>query len=321
MSQKEQQNQYGIGAVAKLTGLSTHVIRAWERRYGAVIAERSATGRRRYGFDQIQKLTLLKRLIEKGSSIGSIADMSVTQLGQRLDQEDRVCATHRDVRLACFGASVGRLMADGDESTRAVDVVVNTTDIERFRSGIRTESPDLLIVEITNLVDASIDFISELQSLGRAAAMLIVFAFGRRKLEQQLRERGIGLLRLPLTSQELAIAIDVLVGPLSPRDDDRQSPIRPLQMTRPPPRRFNDQAIDQIARLAPTIDCECPRHLADLVRMLSAFEAYSQSCEHRGPEDAALHGELFQLTAQARSIIEHALSRVLEVEQFSLEIE
>ena len=41
-------DEYGIGAVAKLTGLSDHTIRVWERRYEAVVAGRSDSGRRVY---------------------------------------------------------------------------------------------------------------------------------------------------------------------------------------------------------------------------------------------------------------------------------
>ena len=42
------QQRYGIGAVAKLTGLTDHTIRVWERRYAAVVAGRAANGRREY---------------------------------------------------------------------------------------------------------------------------------------------------------------------------------------------------------------------------------------------------------------------------------
>ena len=41
-------NEYTIGAVARMTGLSTQVIRAWERRYEAVVAARTDKGRRIY---------------------------------------------------------------------------------------------------------------------------------------------------------------------------------------------------------------------------------------------------------------------------------
>ena len=55
---------YGIGAVARLTGLSDHTIRVWERRYGAVVAARSASGRRVYVAEDVEKLRLLKLLGE-----------------------------------------------------------------------------------------------------------------------------------------------------------------------------------------------------------------------------------------------------------------
>ncbi|MEL7297161.1 MAG: MerR family DNA-binding transcriptional regulator, partial [Pseudomonadota bacterium] len=37
---------YSIGAVARLTGISTHTLRIWERRYAAIVAERTDSGRR-----------------------------------------------------------------------------------------------------------------------------------------------------------------------------------------------------------------------------------------------------------------------------------
>ncbi len=63
---KSQGDEYGIGAVAKLTGLSDHTIRVWERRYEAVVAGRSDSGRRVYRTADVEKLRLLKLLTDKG---------------------------------------------------------------------------------------------------------------------------------------------------------------------------------------------------------------------------------------------------------------
>ena len=41
----EKEQTYTIGAVARLTGLTDHTIRVWERRYGTVVAERARNGR------------------------------------------------------------------------------------------------------------------------------------------------------------------------------------------------------------------------------------------------------------------------------------
>ena len=67
--------QYSIGMVSARTGLSVHVIRAWERRYGAVVPARSATGRRIYSQGDIDHLVLLKRLTDRGMRISHIAGL------------------------------------------------------------------------------------------------------------------------------------------------------------------------------------------------------------------------------------------------------
>jgi DNA-binding transcriptional MerR regulator len=64
-----------IGFVSMATGLSGHVIRAWERRYQAVTPRRSHTGRRRYSQSDIERLTLLKHAIDKGHRISQVAGL------------------------------------------------------------------------------------------------------------------------------------------------------------------------------------------------------------------------------------------------------
>jgi len=69
-----------IQVVGRRTGISSDVIRAWERRYGAIISERTETNRRLYTDDDIEKLTLLKRAINAGRRIGDIANLSYDDL-------------------------------------------------------------------------------------------------------------------------------------------------------------------------------------------------------------------------------------------------
>src|SRR5512145_2624110 len=67
---------YALGAVVRLTGLSAHVIRAWERRYGAVRPQRSAGGTRRYSEDDVARLRLLATAVAQGHRIGALAGLS-----------------------------------------------------------------------------------------------------------------------------------------------------------------------------------------------------------------------------------------------------
>jgi DNA-binding transcriptional MerR regulator/methylmalonyl-CoA mutase cobalamin-binding subunit len=69
-----------IQVVARRTGISADVIRAWERRYRAVVPQRSATGRRLYSDEDLQRLLLLGQAIGGGRRIGDVAHLSSTEL-------------------------------------------------------------------------------------------------------------------------------------------------------------------------------------------------------------------------------------------------
>jgi DNA-binding transcriptional MerR regulator/methylmalonyl-CoA mutase cobalamin-binding subunit len=73
---------YTMKSVAARTGLTPHVIRIWEKRYGAIVPVRSATNRRRYSEEDLERLTLLGKATRAGNSIGTIARLSNEQLAK-----------------------------------------------------------------------------------------------------------------------------------------------------------------------------------------------------------------------------------------------
>jgi DNA-binding transcriptional MerR regulator/methylmalonyl-CoA mutase cobalamin-binding subunit len=64
-----------IQLASRLSGLSTHVIRIWERRYGALSPTRTDTNRRMYCDEAIKRLKLLRELTEHGHRIGGVAKL------------------------------------------------------------------------------------------------------------------------------------------------------------------------------------------------------------------------------------------------------
>jgi DNA-binding transcriptional MerR regulator len=56
------QSRYSIAAVSKLTGISCHTLRVWERRYGFPVPERAPSGHRRYSRSQVELLCRLTEL-------------------------------------------------------------------------------------------------------------------------------------------------------------------------------------------------------------------------------------------------------------------
>jgi DNA-binding transcriptional MerR regulator/methylmalonyl-CoA mutase cobalamin-binding subunit len=79
----EVESAYSLGAVSRLTGLSSHVLRAWERRYQAVSPLRTPGGTRRYRESEVARLRLLAAATRAGHRIGDIAALSETELRSR----------------------------------------------------------------------------------------------------------------------------------------------------------------------------------------------------------------------------------------------
>lgn len=107
-SGERREARHPIRVVAQRTGLTTDVLRAWEKRYGVVEPERSETGQRLYTDADVDRLRLLRRATEAGRSIGTVADLGVDEL-DRLVEEDEAHRREEDrarVEAAGDGASV-----------------------------------------------------------------------------------------------------------------------------------------------------------------------------------------------------------------------
>lgn len=69
-----------INVAARRSGLSAHVIRAWERRYSAITPDRTSKSRRLYSDWEVRRLVLLRQAVELGHRIGEIARLPMEEL-------------------------------------------------------------------------------------------------------------------------------------------------------------------------------------------------------------------------------------------------
>jgi len=96
--------RHPIGVVARRTGLKQDLIRAWERRYGAVEPGRSETQRRFYSDDDIERLLLLRRVVSGGRAISQVAGLANEEL-QALIEAD---PASQDSPATAAGDEAGR---------------------------------------------------------------------------------------------------------------------------------------------------------------------------------------------------------------------
>lgn len=82
---------YRIHRFSKLTGLSPHVIRAWERRHGLVTPVRGENRYRLYTDEDVELFRYLKSEVDQGMAIGELAELGREKLkeqAQRLSVEN-----------------------------------------------------------------------------------------------------------------------------------------------------------------------------------------------------------------------------------------
>lgn len=66
------EKSYSISAVERDTGIGRDALRIWERRYGYPSPVRGHKGERRYPLSQVQRLQLIRRLLDQGLRPGKI---------------------------------------------------------------------------------------------------------------------------------------------------------------------------------------------------------------------------------------------------------
>ena len=69
-----------IAAVERDTGIGKDTLRVWERRYGFPVPERDVHGERIYPMSQVEKLRVIKRLMDQGHRPGRIVAQSMEVL-------------------------------------------------------------------------------------------------------------------------------------------------------------------------------------------------------------------------------------------------
>ncbi|MEM6278772.1 MAG: MerR family transcriptional regulator [Verrucomicrobiota bacterium] len=326
---------FEISAVARLTGISSHVLRVWERRYRVVEPRRSDSKRRQYTQSDIRRLSLLKTLVDNGHSIGSVASLTTPQLEERLSSvmESRIgddgleeSAPAGICRIGLVGTIVRHAVREAADTAPALRIVGEFTTVTELIESLKPGIVDLLIIEKDTIFPEDIGEIQDAIATMKVRRAILIYRFAQEDVIQPLDIKKITALRAPVDAAEIQLACiaDIQLALRSGQTDDIPAPDAEGKVfERPSPgeipeRAFTDEQLVRIAGMSSVVKCECPQHLASLLSSLAAFERYSEQCEDRNEDDAALHGFLHKTTAKCRSQMEMALSEVLTQEGITI---
>ncbi|MEO6132419.1 MAG: MerR family transcriptional regulator [Saprospiraceae bacterium] len=110
---------YSISDLAELTGVKTHTLRVWERRYGLLRPQRTDTNIRYYEDKDLKRLKMVQKLNIHGIKISRIAEMSMEEIER---ESDRISVLHQDheekLNRGLISLDVNLMDAVLDESIR-----------------------------------------------------------------------------------------------------------------------------------------------------------------------------------------------------------
>jgi DNA-binding transcriptional MerR regulator len=121
---------YSLGVVARLTGLSQHVLRAWERRYGAVTPLRTEGGTRRYRESDVARLRLLAAAVEAGHPISDVARLGDDELRRRSERRETEARPSLNAILDALDA------LDAEETERLLGIQLAALGPHRFARAV-----------------------------------------------------------------------------------------------------------------------------------------------------------------------------------------
>jgi len=303
MNNSEQQMEnieqnYRIGLTTQITGIRPETLRAWERRYKVVKPIRTDAGDRLYTQADIDRLLLIKKLVDNGDAISAVANLNFENLEKRISScKSAITSTGKnDLNFILLGKTILDKKSLDSMRLNMIDVV---QDPRNIKSNYHCKV-DFIIAEIPTINQGTFKVLQKLMKQSKASKLLCAYDFGKESDVIALKTHDTGITKLPLNHSE----ITEWCSNNFPNYMKSESTARLL----------TDQDIHNIVAAGSTINCECPKHLADLIFKLSAFEKYSSECEVRNAKDAELHKDLENTSAKSRFLIEEVLIKLAKVE-------
>jgi hypothetical protein len=305
---------YRSGVAARLAGLPVETLRVWERRYDLSETRRSAHGQRLYTASQVQRLGLLKQLVDQGHPIGQLAHLPMEELRALGGNGPAAAgAPLRPIDVVVVGVGLARRIAASPHDTLLLNVVDSCPRLDApacLRPGLHA---DVLLVELAELDEQAIPMIAAASAALQAAATVVLYRFCSNATIRALRAQGWLVARVPSDMGELVpLCQQALEGQHLP------SRLADTGLAGP---RFDEESLANITAASSKLACECPRHMAELLLMIGSFERYSQQCASRNTVDAQIHQDLGHAAGQARVILEAALERLARAEGLPLPAE
>ena len=231
-------------------------------------------------------------------------------------------------RFVVIGPQTEDLLKESELLGKNAEIVYSADNVNQWDIESERIEADLVVIECTTVFPETVNIIKEKTRAVGASMAIVIYHYTQQTARGMMaRARLLTPLRAPITNEDLKYVCEADLAMATIRNsslemmeyNDEESSEEALESNKVPIRKYDDAVLNRLAKISTSIDCECPHHMAALLKSLNAFEEYCKMCESRNEEDIVLHSLLHSKTAQARSIMENALTVLADVENIDLE--
>jgi DNA-binding transcriptional MerR regulator len=320
-------NTFRSGITARLAGIPVQTLRVWERRYQLTGAKLPGRHQRLYSDTDVERLVLIKRLVDLGQSIGSLASLDLPSLRVLQDsiakhqfaaEPSETQNVRGTLRIALVGRFLEQVRIPVKTAAFAIQEEIRVDSLDSMYRSYRSKLPQLnaVLFEIPNLLDESADDIVSFQEQHDLILTLVLYRFAPSSVIRKLRAKRISVMRMPLDEIELEEACSRFLKQASQAVS--ASALPPFENV-PPTQKYPIETLLKLSHIESSVFCECPRQLAQLLLSVASFEEYSAHCANRDSNDALIHRRLQSDAAIVRSLLEDSLARLLSYEGIDIE--
>ncbi|WP_144392723.1 MerR family transcriptional regulator [Pleionea sediminis] len=300
------QRTFTIGTVARLVGISTHVLRVWERRYDLKLSARNEKGRRIYTSSEIEKLKLIKQALDKGFKISDIASMSVNELIHVCSIDEPSNQTQSSAKsILIYGERLAHWMFRA-RTNREYRVISELPSLIREIEGT-SSFPDAVLIELEEIS-------SEIEELLYSTRLQVpneikIYLFNRHvstEVKQRLEKAGIEVIVEELSAE--------LIRGIVERTD-----VKSLSIDVEEQQELTEKQLNNLLTSENSIYCECPQHIGDLYLKINEFIKYSDGCERQSPKDATVHQYIVENLKTMRTVLTKMTLGVAQMDDLELD--
>ena len=233
-------------------------------------------------------------------------------------------------KFIAIGPQTEDLLRESDLLSKNAEVVYAVDNVNQWDIESTPLEADLVVIECTTVFPETVQVIKEKTRAVGASMAIVIYHYTQQAARGMMaRARLITPLRAPIENDDLKYVCEADLAMATIRNtpiemlevDENVSISQPAEPTKIPERIYSDKTLTKLSKISTSIDCECPHHMAALLKTLNGFEEYCKMCESRNEEDVILHSLLHSKTAHARSIMENALTVLIDVENIDIDDE